>query len=351
MTDTLNVGIIGCGVIAPVHLYSYANLENVRVRAICDIKHGPMEALAAKRPDLDLDRFDNADDMFAKAPVDAVSVCTDHASHTDLVVKALNAGKHVLCEKALGVDLAGLDRMVSTARRTRRVAAGVFQHRFDPLFRALDIVLKEEQLGRILNIGFRHSCHRPPSYYADSDWRGTWEKEGGSLLINQSIHFLDILRWLNNDVLEVSAITANLAHEEEIETEDAASLCLRFGNGAVGNFLATSASHQDWRWSLRATGTEGEILLADGKFVECDHLDPVKAEAIRRQLTDLDEIEGVAVAKDYYGTSHPAQIADFVRAIQTGGQPFVTLEDASLSVQLVLGAYQAARENRTVKLF
>ena len=97
--------------------------------------------------------------------------------------------------------------------------------------------------------------YRPPSYYADSRWRGTWALDGGGALMNQGIHTVDLLLWLGGAVTAVQARTAALFHA--IEVEDTAAAVLEFTSGALGTVFATTAAYPGWPRRITVTGTEG----------------------------------------------------------------------------------------------
>jgi UDP-N-acetyl-2-amino-2-deoxyglucuronate dehydrogenase len=132
----VKVGIIGCGVIAPTHAESYQSLNNVQVRWACDLQQDRARELAAK---FDIANVTTrAQEVFSDDDVEAVSICTDHASHEQLCSEALAAGKHVLCEKALAARPEQLDRMMQAhATRPDLVFSGVFQHRFNSIYQVL----------------------------------------------------------------------------------------------------------------------------------------------------------------------------------------------------------------------
>ena len=125
----IKVGIIGCGVIAPCHIGSYLKLPEVRVVHLCDKVPAKAEKLAKEYGIGKVSQ--DYKELLADPEVDAVSICTDHASHSQIAVDALNAGKHVICEKSLASSKEKLDAMLEAARRhPGLVFSGVFQHRF-----------------------------------------------------------------------------------------------------------------------------------------------------------------------------------------------------------------------------
>ncbi len=339
---TVNVGIIGCGVIAPSHIESYRRLEGVRVTAVCDPVRERVRSTRDAYPELELAGHASLAEMLAGSEVDAVSVCTDHASHEGLVIQALEAGCHVLCEKALTTNRPSLERMLAAAEASGKVSAAVLQHRFDPINRELKRFLDDGALGRLLTVSCQHQCFRERSYYSGDGWRGTWEFEGGSLLINQSIHFIDILQWLAGGVSHVEAATANLEHEGVIETEDTASLLLRLRNGGLGSFIASSGSHRRWDYAFQFVGSEGLVEIGNGNLGKVLHRDPAIEATMREALVDLQDGGGVSAAKDYYGSGHPAQVRDFIAAIREGRSPQVRFVDARGAMEIVFAAYDAA---------
>ncbi len=346
----IRVGIIGCGVIAPTHLKSYHALPEVEVTWVCDLKSERARRLAEAHGVAHTSS--DAAQVFAAADVDAVSICTDHASHAALCEAALAAGKDVLCEKALAADREGLQRMCEAARRhPERMFGAVFQHRFDPVNRTVRALIAEGALGRMLTASAQLRCLRTEAYYRGDTWRGSWATEGGSVLINQAIHYVDQLLWQMGGVTHVAGGYANLTHGGVIETEDTAVGTMTFRNGALGTLEATCSSHLTWEPALQFQGTEGMIELRHDRLLRVSFTDQERQRAVQERLDRcqaLDLQEGVG--KSYYGTGHVAQIADFVEAVRTRRPPHVAIESAARTVELVLGLYESHRSGRRVAM-
>lgn len=348
-TEPLAVGIVGCGVIAPPHIESFQSCERVEVVALCDTHLEKARKLAGQYgiPHV----VASVEELVAMEEIHAVSVCSDHAEHAAAVTRAAEAGKHVLCEKPLATRGVDLDALVKLERdNPSLVFEGVFQHRFDACYRFVREAVQFGHLGRLLLIDAHLSCHRSREYYLDSDWRGRWETEGGSLLINQAIHFLDLVSWIGGDVKSVNAVTRNLAHENLIETEDTAVLSMELGSGALGSFHGSSGSHRKWSSRMNFVGTEAEIVVEDGRVTTVLARSEERAAELRAGISELEETSRLASVKSHYGTSHPRMIADFVDSIRRGRHPGVPFSDARKAVDLVLAAYKSSREGRTVTL-
>ncbi|MBI1336764.1 MAG: hypothetical protein GC164_07370 [Phycisphaera sp.] len=346
MSNQIRVGVIGCGVISATHIESYREVECVEVAWVCDVKEdrarGTAEKYAVPRATTDYR------ELLADGSVDVVSVCTDHASHARIVSDAFEAGKHVVCEKALASTSNALDSIIAShAAHPELAFAGIFQHRFEGINRVLRQLVADRAFGRVLTSAMTVHCLRPNSYYED-DWHGKLALEGGSVLINQAIHFIDAMAWIMGGVRSLCAIKDNLAHEGVIETEDTAVVALRFIDGSVGTMEATCASNLHWEHSLAIHGTLGAVEMRNNKPTKVRFADKQAEQHVKHLLETADNPEGVAGARSHYGTGHKAQIADFIDAIRQGRRPFVTGEMAAHANQIVLAAYRSADENRWV---
>lgn len=343
MNAPLNCAIIGCGVIAPSHAAGYLKQPGVRLRWACDLVEPKARRLAQK---FGVERVTTDYRTVLEDPeVHAVSICTDHASHAEIAIAALEAGKHVLCEKALAASSEGLDRMIAAGdRHPELVFSGVFQHRFDRVYQYVRRLMQEGAFGTLLTANLQMLCRRTAGYYAADEWRGTWAREGGSVMINQAIHFVDLLHWIVGGVSALSSAFANLTHGASIETEDTAVAVLKLRGGALGSIAATSSSHLHWDPSFYFYGSEGSLELRDGKMLRVSFADSAVTQRVEQELGARREEARNEAGKDYYGPSHPTQIADFVAAIREGRPPFVPACEARVAVDLVLGLYRAHRE-------
>lgn len=345
----LGVGIIGCGVIAPAHIESFQCCDGVFVDALCDVDGARADKLAKQYgiPRIVTDLAELVD----TEGIAAVSVCSGHAEHAGAIVRAAEAGKHILCEKPLATRKEDLDLLESLeGRHPALVLEGVFQHRFDAVYRFIREAVQLGRLGTLLHIDAGLSCHRPDDYYLDSNWRGAWDSEGGSLLINQAIHFLDLIGWIGGGVKTVSAITRNLAHHGVIETEDTASLSMELAGGALASFHGSSGSHRVWASRFSVVGTEAAMTVEDGRVVDIMARSDGLADDLRTAAKELEEAVRLSSVKSHYGPSHPRMIADFVDAIRMRRRPGIPFSEARKAVDLVLAAYRSDRGGRRVTL-
>jgi predicted dehydrogenase len=335
----IQVAIIGCGVIGPVHAAAVRLHAGAEVRWACD-----RELSKARERVIARHTTTDAAEVLCDPAVDLVCICTEHPQHADIAVAALAAGKHVVCEKPLASTPADLARMCAVAAsRPRQVAAGIFQHRYAPLVRRLREVIAEGGLGAIRQVAVRFACTRNEAYFAAGAWRGTRLGEGGGVAINQAIHTLDLALWLAG--LAPATVRTDVCRRRlaciEVETRIDALFTLR--DGTPLRFTADNDGVTDWMQDIRIEGTAGAVHLGNGhRLRELTH----PSAALRQELTALDagHLDALPLtgAKDVYGYHHAVQLGDVIDAIATGRLPRITFHDAAVANACVLAAYHSA---------
>ncbi len=343
-------GIVGAGVIAPVHLKSYQQLPDVTVKYIADLEIDKAEKLAKEYS------VEHAiveyQTMLSDDEVNCISVCTDHASHAQIVADALNAGKHVICEKCLAATPEQLKLMLDThAQHPKLKFGGIFQHRHEPCNNVLRKNIENGNFGKILNASLHVTCLRTDEYYTTDAWRGTWQHEGGSVLINQAIHHFDLMRFFFGEVEELCATYNNAVHTTSIETEDSIVVILRFKSGMLATVSATSGCQPEkWRSVYTISGTEGYIEYLEFTPNNLKLMTDEATSALQEEFTRCNEDAARLLGKNYYGNGHAAQIADFVEAIRENREPFVTGEISAGTAKLVHACYKSAQSGSWVKI-
>jgi UDP-N-acetyl-2-amino-2-deoxyglucuronate dehydrogenase len=340
-------GIVGTGVIAATHAAAIATLPGARVVAVPDVAAEAASAFAAARgcaaePGLDA--------LLARPDVDVVCVCVPSGQHAEVGVRAARAGKHLVVEKPIDVTLAAADRLIEAARAAGVRLTVISQHRFDPGLIELKGLLGDGTLGRLVLGEASTKWYRTQAYYDSAAWRGTWAMDGGSLM-NQGIHYVDLLRWCMGPVTEVTAVCATQAHH--VEVEDTALAIVRFGSGAVGTILSSTAAFPGFPQRLEVTGTHGTVIVEDGRIVR-------RAFGAQAGTGPGDGVpEGGAgpgpagAAADPAAidvASHAAQLADLLAAIEEGREPAVDGQAGRDALEIVCAVYESARTGRTVSV-
>ena len=346
-------GIVGTGVIAGLHAAAIATLPGARLVAVTDVAAGTAGAFAAARgcaaePDLDA--------LLARDDVGVVCVCVPSGLHAEVGIRAARAGRHLVVEKPIDVTLAAADRLIEAASAAGVALTVVSQHRFDPGLIELKRLLGDGALGRLVLAEASTKWYRTQGYYDSAAWRGTWAMDGGSLM-NQGVHYVDLLRWCMGPVTEVTAVCATQAHR--VEVEDTALAIVRFGSGAVGTILSSTAAFPGFPQRLEVTGTDGTVIVEDGRIVRrafgsragADPADPgTVPEGGAGAIGALGGLGAAAdpVAIDVAG--HAAQIADLLAAIEEGREPAVDGQAGRDALEIVCAVYESARTGRTVSV-
>jgi predicted dehydrogenase len=309
-------GIIGCGRVAPNHVDGFRATGRQEVSWACDrderkaADFAGAHGIARSTPRL-TEVLDDPD-------VVSVSVAIDHAQHAAVVEQALLAGKHVLCEKPLALVTTDGERLLALAGQRDLVLSVVSQHRYDPLVLAVRNWLRDGLLGDVLFAQVSLEAQREPEYYSESYWRGSWSGEGGSALINQGYHCLDVTRFLLGHLRVEAAVARTAVLSSVMETEDTLSALL-VADVIPVTLNVTVCSATTWRSRLEIVGTQGAVTF-DIDHPAFLHRVSGNPELVRRAESVRDLInEPLPPGIDYYGVSHRHQIAAFVRAVLDGG--------------------------------
>lgn len=342
----LRVGIIGCGQIAGTHVRAYRAAEDVDVVACLDVDPDRASRFAAEHGIAAA--TDDADVFFAQG-LDAVSVCTPHPAHEPMVLAAARHGVHVLCEKPLAVTMEAATRMVGACAAAGVALGVVFQRRWWPAATRIRDAIDAGAIGAPFLGRVEVLLHRDASYYTETPWRGTWDADGGGVLMTQAIHYLDLLQWCLGDVDWVMTAAGTFRHGEHIEVEDTLVATLRFTSGAVGQIVASTAVTPGLGQRLSVTGTNGATVglleYPEGQEAVND-VWTVPGELALDPLARLAPDPALATINRALTPFHARQIADFVSALREARPPAVTGADALRSLGTLAAVYASMRSGQ-----
>ncbi len=366
MNNPIRFGIVGCGVIAVTHADAINRLPGASLTACCDVV--PDHAFAyAKRFGLDDKHVhSNLRSLLQDPSVDVVSVCTPSGTHAGIGAECLWAGKPVIVEKPMDVNLDAIALLNAAQNETGLPLAIISQHRFDAASTYARNLAIGGYLGALTLCEAQIKWFRSQEYYDSGDWRGTWELDGGGALMNQGVHTVDLMRWIMGPVHSIYASARTLAHER-IEVEDAICATINFANGAIGNLIATTAVYPGFPAQLSVHGTKGSVVISGDALHSIDLIGdaPVGDEAAGllasgiaghavhiaqggTKSAETHKSVPTSASASHWGDAHQAQIADFVEAVRSGGSPLVDGKAGKEAVEIILAAYESARIGRTV---
>jgi predicted dehydrogenase len=338
----LHLGILGGGNISHTHTRAALEIDGVKVAAVCGQnaeKTGRLAEAAGAAAYQELDAF------LGHRPMDAVLIGSPSGLHAQHGIAAADKGLHVLVEKPIDITAERADALIAACDNAR-VKLGVFlQDRTAPDIRKLKRVIDSGELGKPILVSASVRWYRPPEYYRNSRWRGTWALDGGGALMNQGIHTVDLLQWLFGDVSTVSARALTALHE--IEVEDTVVATLGFSSGAIGNLEAATSAYPGFSRRIEMTWSEGTVVLENDRIRSANLHKPIAGFGGEDSNAE-DERAASPVVTDTRG--HREIIEDFIRAIVSNGTPLCDGRDARRSVQLVNAIYDSSRKGIVVSV-
>ena len=331
---TIGAAIIGCGAIAPLHAKALASVEGARLLAAADIDGGQAEAFGNL---YGCGVVQNYRELLERADIDVVHLCTPHYLHAQMAIDFLKAGKHVLTEKPLAIDVPSAQRMLETAEHSKGQLGVVFQNRYNEPSMQIRQIIDAATLGPLLCMKGVVTWHRSEQYYSDSAWRGKWSTEGGGVLINQTIHTLDLLQWFGGEIAAVSGSVSTDVLDGVIEVEDSAHACITFTNKVRGLFYGTNAYSVNSPVELELVFEQGTLLLRR----DCLYL---WKDGHEQLLCEPDT--AITGGKSYWGLGHQRLIQDFYAHIREGREFWLNGREGIIALEIIADIYSASRNQR-----
>ena len=342
MTSKLRFGIIGCGVIGHIHAEAIATLPDAQLVAVVDTVLKPAQKLMEE---FHVKHYGNLQEMLAREHLDIVDICTPSGQHGEHACQIMRSGVNVIVEKPLEITRAAIAEMLRVQQETGVKLAVISQHRFDPDTIKVHDLVEAQAFGRLVQGLALVPWWRSQAYYDSGAWRGTWELDGGGVLMNQSIHSIDLLQWLMGPVKSIFAYTDTLVHR--METEDVAVAILRFANGALGTIAATTDAYPGTGTRIEVHGDKGSVVIEDDRL---SYLHLAQDDREQRAPTAPAGPSAAQNPATLAIRSHALQIEDMMRAIRENGAPLVDGYAARHLVEIILGIYESARTHQEVTL-
>ena len=337
--NKLRVAVIGCGNISVMHLDSVVALDVSELVAVCYTKPERANATAEK---YNTKAYIDYQEMFQKEELDVVHICLPHYLHTVVARDAFRAGIHVISEKPMSIDYEDAVATVELAKQCNLQYGVIFQCRYNTPSAVVKKRITEGKLGAVKCARSTLTWYRPENYYHSSDWKGTWDKEGGGVIIDQAIHSLDLANWfINSEPIEVQASIANRAHDI-MKVDDTGEGYIRYKNGATMAFWAMNNYGCDDPIEIRLCCEKGRVVMSyDDARIEF-------ADGTVETVSQQDDGIYYEGGKDYWGFQHIRQIADFYHSVEEGTEPFISGKEALKIQKLICAIYESAKSGKTV---
>lgn len=345
----VRIGVIGCGAIHSTHCDAIREVEGAVLAAVCD--EVPEKAKAAGEK-YDVPALSRLRDLWQH--VDAVTVAVPSGLHARVGIAAAKAGKHVLAEKPVDITLKKATALLDACRSAGVKLGVVSQHRFAGDLQRLHDAAQGGELGKLILGDAYVKWYRTQAYYDSGDWRGTWSLDGGGCLMNQGVHYVDMIQWIMGGVRAVQAQVRTASHD--IEVEDVAAALIEYKNGAIGVIQGSTSVYPGLAERLEVHGTAGTVI-AEADRIKLWETNPeedgskygrgVQSQPVPNVHTHEPEESAGTGASDpsaIWGEQHRLQIEDFVRAILDNREPAMTGEMALEPLKIILAIYKSSRQ-------
>lgn len=314
--------IVGLGNIATVHA-SVLNKLGIEVVDVCDVDLEKAKSFINEY-NLKANVYLDYKELIKNTKADVIHITTPHYLHKDMIVECLKQDKNVLCEKPMCISNKETEEIKATLETSKGKLGICHQNRYNQASQALKSYLEDK---KIKYATASLEWGRGEKYYLNSNWRGRKKTEGGSLLINQAYHTLDLLQWLVGVPNSLVGRVENLTHKGVINTEDIAMIKF-FGDVDFG-FSGSNMGAYDFPFSI-------SILLEDKKVVRMIG----NTLSIDGKQVELSE-NSVCYGKPCYGSGHESLIADFYSCVKENKDFSIDVFEGEKVLKMILATYKS----------
>lgn len=339
MDKKMRFAIIGCGRIAPKHAESIVALPEAELVAVCDSVPEKAQAFADKygaKP------YTSYEAMFAAEDIDIVTIATPSNFHAPLGIAAAKAGKHVMVEKPMAMTLESADELIKACKDAGVKLAVIHQNRFNKSVKLMRKALEEGRFGKLTHGQATVRWNRDDNYYAQAPWRGTKLQDGG-VLMNQSIHNIDLLQWTFGPVESVFGYTTTAMRK--IEMEDIGGAVIKFKNGAIGLIEASSTIYpKNIEETLNVFGETGSVIIGGIAVNRIETWEFPESEEEKKQVFASQESD----PPNIYGFGHREIISDMIQAVRENRTPAIPGEEGRKALEIILAIYKCQETKQPV---
>ncbi|MPZ20523.1 MAG: gfo/Idh/MocA family oxidoreductase [Luteitalea sp.] len=338
----LNIGIVGLGWVAGAHIEALKGVEGARVTAICSRREWNEQDLQ-RRFGVPLRAYRDLDTMLKDPAIDIIDICTPHPLHPEQAIAAAKAGKHLIIEKPLALDIDAANAVRTAVRASGVQACVCFEVRFSQHALAIRSTLDQGLLGQLhyAEVDYYHGIG---PWYGQFSWN-IKRDFGGSSLLTAGCHALDLLlHFMDADVEEVTSYSnrSRSAIFAPYEYDTTSVTLLKFKDGRLGKVASVTDCLQPYYFHIHLVGSEGSLL--DNRFY---------SQRLKGLMKDRWSTLGTPLVDSGDVADHPyrPQFQSFIDSLTKGvPMPWTDFETAFQSHRVVFAADRSAREGRTVAL-
>jgi UDP-N-acetyl-2-amino-2-deoxyglucuronate dehydrogenase len=256
--DKVRFVVLGSGHIGKRHAEMIRRDEEGELVALVDVKSKE----DCNVEDFNVPFFHSLDEVIQSGlEFDVVNVCTPNGFHASQSIAALEAGKHVVCEKPMGLTKDSCEKIIYKSLQVSKQVFCVMQNRYSPPSQWIKSVIDQKLLGDIFMVQLNCYWNRDDRYYKKDGWKGSKDLDGGTLF-TQFSHFIDIMYWLFGDIENIQGKFADFTHNHSTDFEDSGFVSFDFHNGGMGcvNY-STAVADQNLESSITIIGQKGSVKI------------------------------------------------------------------------------------------
>lgn len=332
---TVRIALVGVGAAAQInHLPVLKKMDGVELVALCD--RDPEKAARVAQKFGVPASYNRFEELLADDSIDAVDITTPNYLHAPMAEAALDAGKHVLCERPLARSLAEATAMAKAAKKADRLLMCALQHRFRPDAQLLRKFVDKGDLGSIFLA--KGGWLRQKTEWDSDEWRAQKRASGGGVVLDLGFQMIDLALWVLGDP-KVESVTASVHRSRKDEVEDSATAFLRLASGATLTLELTWGllMEKDFAF-LNLFGSGGAALLNPFRVHKGMH------------GTLVNVTPTLETSRNQYRQSMEAQLGHFMEAVRGGKSPMGLAQDILPVMELMDAVYKSAELGKEVKV-
>ncbi len=324
--------VLGCGRIGTMHARNLAKHPQAKLISVYDVVTRASDAMAAE---LGVKAAQSVDEVLGDAAVDAVLIATSTDTHVDLIVRAAKAGKAILCEKPIALDMKAVEACWAEIGSLNATVMIGFNRRFDPSFRAVHDRMSAGEIGKLEQVVITSRDPGPPPV--------SYIKVSGGLFRDMTIYDFDLARYFAGEIVEVQAFGANLVDPAIAEAGDidSAMVTMRAASGALIHINNSRRASYGYDQRLEVFGEKGMLIAGN------------------RTATTVQSFSAAGTGQgdvvlpffiERYADAYAAEIAHFVDSVAGGRTPLTSFKDGAEALRLADAAFESLATGRAVKL-
>jgi len=330
--EVLNFGILGCGVVANIHIDAFSRIKEARVVGVADHMQPLAQSFAQKHG---VKAYADYAEMLADPDLDVVCVCTPSCFHAPNAIDAMLHGKHVVLEKPMALTEQEADEVIAVCNQTGKCLTVISQLRFSEDVVKVKELVAQNAFGKISLCDLYMKYWRSEEYYASSPWKGTKKFDGGGALINQGIHGIDLLEYIMGPIKNLKSKIKTLSHA--IEVEDTAVALLEFENGALGVIEASTCAYPGFDRRIQIHGDKGYVILEENRIVK------ILVNGVKTKIKIEDSVSTANDPTTMPSFLHELQIKNFIYAIQGKEELLIDQYEGKKAIRVIDEIYRSAK--------